>query len=136
MSLQNSASAHLVNSYTHQTWEKVAINSLTLRTGNFVTLRDDGGALYVDRVTSGSDVIEGISITTDIYASDNELQEKKTVIYRPVFHDHTYLMDLIPGQIADETHVGYLFTMDANQDLDLGTKDTQMGQVKIERVMP
>gem|GEM_PF-5819075 len=68
----------------------------------------DNGAM---RMALPRDFIEGIAVTTDIFASDNETGEKRTVNYRPVFRQNTYKLESLPGQIFSIADVGKFFQL-------------------------
>ena len=128
------ADAHRLNTYSHQHFDKVAQNSLKVLNGDVMTL--DNGAM---RMALPWDFIEGIAVTTDIFASDNETGEKRTVNYRPVFRQNTYKLESLPWQTFSIADVGKFFQLaiwpDGTQYADHASANPSSWQFRLEWVI-
>lgn len=124
----NSGNAHLVNSYTHHTVEKIANNGLSVTAGGFLKMQWP----YIDLAWPW-DIIEGVSISKKRYESDNITVKKETVIYKQVKEYDTFLIKVVPWTLADEMMVGKTVDLDADQYIDLWTLGAGI-QFRIEKV--
>ena len=96
----------------------------------------DNGAM---RMALPWDFIEGIAVTTDIFASDNETGEKRTVNYRPVFRQNTYKLESLPWQTFSIADVGKFFQLaiwsDGTQYADHASASPVSWQFRLEWVI-
>lgn len=124
------ADAHEINAYAHQTYEKIAKNSLDVWSWAFVTIN---AAWHIELATPGVPV-EWVSQSAYVYPSDNETEERRGLIYQPAFWQNTYIVYVASG-LADDSHVGKFYQIDVNHDIDLGTQSPSVGQLRIEKVI-
>lgn len=125
----HSGNAHLVNTYTHHTVEKIANNSLSVTAGWFLKLTWP----YIDLAWPW-DVIEGVSISKKDYEANNTTVKKETVIYKQVKEYDTFLVKVVPWTLADEMMVGKTVDLDTDQYIDLWTLGAGV-QFRIEKVV-
>jgi len=125
----NSGNAHLVNTYTHHSVEKIAIGSLSVTAWWFLKLTWP----FIDLAWPW-DAIEWVSLSKKDYESDNSTVKQETVIYKQVKEYDTFLVKVKPWNTAILTMVGQTVDIDTDQYIDLWTVGSWT-QFRIERIV-
>lgn len=130
MQNQYAGNAHLVNTYTHHTNEKIAKNGISVLPWTLLKLN---GA-FLD-ILWPTDNIEWVSVSRKTYEADNETVKKEVIIYNRLTKKDTLIVRVRPWDVVDETMVGQTISIDADQFLDLATLWAGI-HFRVEKVAP
>lgn len=118
------------NSYVAGLQSKVASNSLDVAVGTLLKLT---GGDFIE-IAGAGDTIEGVSVTVETFASDNETVAQALVTYKPadpVFTD-TYMLPISGGTVT-AVDVGKFYDIDATQVVNGASESTTTGQLRLEK---
>lgn len=121
------ANATKTNGYTSGLVSKVAANSVDLDEGTLVKI--DGGYITV---AGAGDTIEGVSVTKNVFASDNQTVAMELATYMPANANQWYEMPITGGSVT-AADVGKYFDITAAQVVDGASESASTGQLKMEQ---